>query len=195
MRSKVDEWLTEDGLAQIRGWARDGLRDADIAKKIGVHPSTFSEYRGKYPELNEALKKGKAPVDIQVEDTLLKSALGFHTTVKKAIKVKTKKQLKDKGTIEEEHVEYYDEDVYIPPSPVAIFFWLKNRRPDKWRDKPMSAKDKKEMELMQARIDALTTSTGKEVDDKTREQVDNLLNDVEPELDDDADDTDEEADS
>ena len=193
MRSKADEWLTDDGLLQIRGWARDGYTMQNIADSMGVSLSTLYTWFKKYPQVLEAIKKGQKPFDIVVEDTLEKLVTGFHTTVKKAIKVKTKKEVKGKGVVEEEHIEYVDEDAYIPPSPVAIFFWLKNRRPDRWRDRPMTAKDKKEMELMQARIDALTTSTGTEVDDKTREQVDNLLNDVEPELDDDADDTDEEG--
>jgi hypothetical protein len=52
------------------------------------------------------------------------------------VKVKTKRQLKDKGTIEEEHIEYVEEEVYIAPDTTAQIFWLKNRRPDKWRDKP-----------------------------------------------------------
>lgn len=55
------------------------------------------------------------------------------------MKVKTKRQLKDKGTIEEEHIEYVEEEVYIAPDTTAQIFWLKNRRPDKWRDKPQTS--------------------------------------------------------
>lgn len=43
------------------------------------------------------------------------------------------------GRIETETIEYAEEEVYIPPNSVAQIFWLKNRRPDKWRDKPMEA--------------------------------------------------------
>ena len=56
--------------------------------------------------------------------------------MKKPVKVKTKRQLKDKGTIEEEHVEVVEEEIYIPPDTTAQIYWLKNRRPDKWRDRP-----------------------------------------------------------
>ena len=66
---------------------------------------------------------------------MLKSALGLKETVRKAIKVKTEKQKVGEGKIVEEHIEYVDEEVYIPPQVVAQIFWLKNRRPDKWKDK------------------------------------------------------------
>jgi hypothetical protein len=36
---------------------------------------------------------------------------------------------------EEEYIEYVEEEVYIPPDTAADIFWLKNRCPDKWRDK------------------------------------------------------------
>lgn len=133
---KYVDWLTNDGLLLIEGWARDGLTDVQIAQNIGISSSTFYAWRLKFPQISESLKKGKAPVDFEVENALLNKALGFTKTVKKAIKVKTKKQLAGKGTIEEEHIEYVDEEIYIPPDTTAQIFWLKNRRPDKWRDKP-----------------------------------------------------------
>lgn len=134
-KGKYREWITEDGLLLISGWARDGLTDEQIASNIGIRTSTYYEWANRFTEFAEAIKKGKAPVDLQVENALLKKALGYTITVKKPIKVKTKKQLKDKGTIEEEHIEYADEEVYIAPDTAAQCFWLKNRRPDKWRDK------------------------------------------------------------
>lgn len=106
---------------------------------MGVSYSTFRDWFDRYPAVLAALKKGKAPVDIEVENALLKRAKGYSVTVKKPVKVKTKRQLKDKGTIEEEHIEFVEEEVYIPPDTTAQIFWLKNRRPDKWRDKPVSA--------------------------------------------------------
>jgi hypothetical protein len=77
-------------------------------------------------------------------------------TVKKAIKVKTKKNKPGVGLIEEEHIEMVDEEQYIPPVPAAQFFWLKNRRPDKWREKQ-----------------DINVNT---IDDKTRAEVEAMLN-------------------
>lgn len=133
---KYVDWLTNDGLLLIEGWARDGLTDVQIAQNIGISASTFYAWRLKFPKISESLKRGKAPVDFEVENALLNKARGFTKTVKRAIKVKTKKQLAGKGTIEEEHIEYVDEEIYIPPDTTAQIFWLKNRRPDKWRDRP-----------------------------------------------------------
>ena len=82
-----------------------------------------------------ALKEGKAPVDTDVENAMLKSALGHRVTVRKPIKLKTTRR-KDGMEITEEHVEYVDEEIYIPPQVVAQIFWLKNRKKDYWRDKP-----------------------------------------------------------
>lgn len=134
-KGKYDEWLTDDGLLRIFGWARDGLTDEQIAHNMGIRRSTLNEWSNRFPVISDTLKKGKAPVDIEVENALLNSAKGYTVKVKKPVKVKTKKQLAGKGTIEEEHIEFVEEEVYVPPNPTAQIFWLKNRRPDKWRDK------------------------------------------------------------
>ena len=135
-KGKYQDWLTDDGLLLIEGWARDGLTDEQIAlNKIGVAYSTFRDWLAKYPALSAALKNGKAPVDTKVENALLNSATGYFVTVKKPKVLKTRRQLANKGMIEEEHIEYVEEEVYIPPNTTAQIFWLKNRKPDKWRER------------------------------------------------------------
>ncbi len=132
--SKATEWLTGNNLTRIESWARDGLRNEDIAGKMGISASTFYEYVKKYSEISDAIKRGKAPVDFEVENAMLKSALGHKETVRKPIRLRTTRR-KDGMEITEEHVEYFDEEVYIPPQVSAQIFWLKNRKPDIWRDK------------------------------------------------------------
>ena len=133
--SEALEWLSEDNLLRIKGWARDGLTDKDIAeKKIGISARSFCDWKKKYPSISSALKEGRAPVDTEVESAMIKSALGHKTTVRKPIKLKTTRR-KDGMEITEEHVEYVDEEIYIPPQVVAQIFWLKNRKPDYWKDK------------------------------------------------------------
>ena len=129
------EWLTDDGLLLIEGWARDGLTDEQIAAKIGITAKTLYEWQNRFSEIREAIKKGKAPVDVEVENALLKSALGYYVTIKEPIKVKTEKQKVGEGKIVEEHIEYVEKQIYIPPQNTAQIFWLKNRKPDKWKDK------------------------------------------------------------
>lgn len=137
-QSEALDWITDDNLKRITGWARDGLTDKMIAeKKIGISERTFCRWKNEYPSIVSALKEGKAPVDTDVENALLKSALGHTKTVRKAIKLKTTKK-KDGMEITEEHVEYVEEEIYTPPQVIAQIFWLKNRKKDYWKDRPES---------------------------------------------------------
>ena len=121
---KYQQWLEPEGLTLLEGWARDGLTDEQIAGNIGINTSTLYDWKNKFPKISEALKKGKEVVDIQVENALLKRALGYE--------------------FQETRVEKSDKDgtkiiqilKHIPADTTAQIFWLKNRRPDKWRDKP-----------------------------------------------------------
>ena len=141
-KGKYAEWITDDGLLRIFGWARDGLSDEQIAHNMGIRRSTLAEWSNRFPDIADTIKKGKAPADIEVENALYKSAIGYSVTVKKPIKVKEKRMIAGKGTIEEEHIEFAEEEVYIPPNTTAQIFWLKNRRPDNWRDKQIEAEDR-----------------------------------------------------
>lgn len=96
-KGKYQKWLEPESLILLEGWARDGLTDEQIAKNMGITAKTLWEWKNKYSNICNALKKGKEVIDFQVENALLSSALEGNTT--------------------------------------AQIFWLKNRRPDKWRDK------------------------------------------------------------
>lgn len=126
--------MTEEGLLRIKGWARDGYTDKQIAKLANKSERQFSRWKNEFPSIVAALKEGRAPVDIEIEDSLAKSARGFYVTLKKPIKLKTTKK-KDGMMIEEEHIEYVEEQIYYPPQTSSMIFWLKNRKPDKWKDK------------------------------------------------------------
>lgn len=138
-RSRLQqEWTSKDGLVQIEGWARDGLHDKQIAHNIGISERTFSEWKLKHSSILAAIKKGRAPVDIAVENAMLKSALGFKQSVRVPMKLK-KVYYKDGKRYESEVIEYVDQENYYPPCTAAQIFWLKNRRKDKWKDKPETA--------------------------------------------------------
>lgn len=79
-KGKYQEWLTDEGLIQIEGWARDGLTDKQIAYNIGITEQTLNNWKNSYPSFFESLKKGKEVVDRQVENALLKRALGYEYT-------------------------------------------------------------------------------------------------------------------
>lgn len=137
MPKKYDQWLTEEGLLKITGWARDGLIDKQIAHNMGIGASTLREWKGTFPEVAEALRKGKEVVDREVENALFKSAIGYTQTIRKPVKVrdveydpKTGRKIR-----EVERWVAVEEEIHVPPQVTAQIFWLKNRKPDQWREK------------------------------------------------------------
>ena len=129
------EWITEDNLLRIKGWARDGLTDKMIAKsKIGIAERTFTDWKKRQPAISAALKEGRAPIDVEIEDSMAKSAKGFMVKEKKPFKVKTVKR-KDGMELSEEHIEVVEVERFIEPKVAAQIYWLKNRKPNNWKDK------------------------------------------------------------
>ena len=109
----------EPKLKLVECWARDGLTDEQIANNLGIAYSTLREYRDKYSALSAALKKGKEIVDYEVENALLKRALGYeYEEVTYEHGQETKRVLK-----------------HVVGDTTAQIFWLKNRKPQQWRDK------------------------------------------------------------
>lgn len=130
------EWLTEEGLLRISAWARDGLTNEQIANNMGVNVKTLYEWCNKYGDFSNALKKSKEVADIQVENALYKKALGYNATIKKTFKVKEIIYSESGIKLKEiEKLEVGYDEVHIPADTIAQIFWLKNRKPDNWRDK------------------------------------------------------------
>lgn len=129
-KGKYERWLEPDGLLLLEAWARDGLTDEQIAENMGIAPSTFYEWRNKYPEISESLKKGKEVVDTMVENALLKRALGYRYDEI------TQERTKNPETGEELLVTTKVMTKEVQPDTTAQIFWLKNRKPKTWRDKP-----------------------------------------------------------
>jgi len=119
--------------ALVEGYARDGMIEKDIAKKLGVSVATFETYKTRFPEVLASLKKGKAPIDFEVENALLKRAMGYETREEKIIKDVVKNpdgSIKSEGSARVEITKKI-----VPPDTTACIFWLKNRKPAEWRDK------------------------------------------------------------
>ncbi|MGL4644670.1 MAG: transposase [Vagococcus fluvialis] len=155
-RGKYQEWLTDEGLLKLEGWARDGLVNEDIAKMIGINPDTLYTWINKYPEISESLKRGKEVVDRQVENALLRRAIGYSYEEQEYATF----PLEDDEYYEalETHIQNYkfmnpeatDIDIQLErdnfpkvkkvliksktkeviPDTTAQIFWLKNRKPD-----------------------------------------------------------------
>jgi len=113
------DWITAEGLLKIEGWARDGLVNEQIARNIGVAEGTLYNWINNHSEIDEALKKGKEVVDREVENALLKRALGYeYEEVTYEFGEESKRVVKE-----------------VQPDTTAQIFWIKNRKPHMWRDK------------------------------------------------------------
>lgn len=160
-RGKYVEWLTKEGLLKIEGWARDGLTDEQIAHNMGISRSTLNEWKKKYSDISDTLKRGKEVTDIMVENSLLKRALGYEYKEQKYAQVEMSEEehfLKQQIAVNKyklDHPEATLEEIRlveigvskfksvlveektkeVPPDVTAQIFWLKNRKPNEWREK------------------------------------------------------------
>ena len=126
-KGKYQEWLTNEGLLRLQGWARDGLTDEQIAENIGINVCTLYDWKNKYPNIADALKDGKDVADRQVENALFKSALGYTFD-------EVTKELKDDELVVTKVVHKE-----VQPNTTAQIFWLKNRKRAEWRDRVENA--------------------------------------------------------
>lgn len=160
-KGKYKKWLEPDNLTKLEGWARDGLKDTQIADNMGINVSTLYTWKNRYSEINEALKKGKEVVDYEIENSLI-STMKKHTLTTTQYKMVKKDEFKLKAEREEfmniykfDHPEASKNEILIAtakgvevyekipiirtvtevdPNVSAMIFWLKARRPDVFRD-------------------------------------------------------------
>ena len=87
---------------------------------IGI--TTLERWKKYYPEFRGALKVSKDVFDDKIERSLAQRAIGYsHPAVKAFV-------TRDGKIVEHHYIEHY------PPDPTSMIWWLKNRRPDRWRD-------------------------------------------------------------
>lgn len=141
---KAEEWLTEDGLLTIRGLARDGLTNEQIAETIHVNRSTFSKWAKAHPPIAEALREGRRPVIEEVESAAYKAAKGFWTE-----DVDTEIYVDEKG---QERKRVIKHKRWIKAEPAMMCYLLNNRKPDRYSNHP----DKVYEQLMAQASEAYT---------------------------------------
>jgi hypothetical protein len=117
-KTKFDESLKETMLELYR----KGKTDAEVADIVGVCEKTINNWKGRHPKFLEALKESKEIADELVEASLFSRAVGYsHADVK---------VITSFGNI-----EIVPCTKYYPPDTTAAIFWLKNRQPERWREK------------------------------------------------------------
>lgn len=109
-------------IAQAIEQCEAGATDQELADFFGVSVRTLYRWKNNFPEFCQALKSGKAPTDERVERSLFERATGYE---------------RDEVDIRVVGGEIVQTTVrkFYPPDTTAAIFWLKNRRPDLWRDK------------------------------------------------------------
>lgn len=106
--------------------AAAGKTNHDMANLLKISDQTLSEWTSKYPAIAEALKDGRSGVDKEVENALLKSALGYDASTETVRGRMVNGKLVPKDAEKKKHM--------VPPNVTAQIFWLKNRMRQKWAD-------------------------------------------------------------
>lgn len=119
-KEKVRDKVNFEVLAML---AEKGLTDIELAKVFEKDESTINRWKSD-PEFSQVLKDGKQIADGKVVESLYKRALGYSHPEDKMFYDSDRGEVIVQSTIK-----------HYPPSEVACIFWLKNRQPDKWRDR------------------------------------------------------------
>jgi len=105
-----------------------GFTDVEIADFFDVNPATITRWKHSHKEFCASLKAGKAPADDRVERSLYQRAIGYE---QEEVKI-----FMPAGAIEPVYAKF---TAKYAPDVTACIFWLKNRRPEQWRDRPEGA--------------------------------------------------------
>jgi len=125
-----------------------GATDAEVADALDVAVSTIWRWSSTIPEFCSALKVGKEQNDDRAEVTLFKRAMGYE--------YKSEKIFQFQG---EPVIVPYTE--HVQPDVTALIFWLKNRRPDKWRQQPEAQPADSDQTIQTVRIEVVNADHSK----------------------------------
>lgn len=146
-RSKYVYWTSKEGLALIRDWVRNGYINDELAKLMKIAPSTLYEWQNKFSEIAEALKDEKQVADAKVESETYRMATGYYYPEEQAMKVKEESYDDEGRKVTREKIEIITLNRYKPAEPTVNMFWLKNRRPETWKEKQVVTVDGTELSI------------------------------------------------
>jgi hypothetical protein len=118
----------KERLAEIEQWCKDGLTEEQICENLGIGTSAFNNYKLRHEELKVAIKKGRQVLVTQIENALVKRALGFNYE-------ETKVSIR---TVDGREVKFTEKSTkYQAPDVAACSLLLKNKARDQgWSDNP-----------------------------------------------------------
>lgn len=133
-------------LHRIPAWRKQGMTTDEVAKKLKIGKTTLYHYVEKYPELSNALKKGKEELIEELEDSLYKRAFGMEVKESKEYVVVDA----EGGTTQKKEIF----KKYIPPDVGALAFALKNLDSHRWNDRRRAEESDKEKDLKIKKLEA-----------------------------------------
>lgn len=119
----------------VASLAKRGCTQTEIAEAMGIARRTVTNWANAHPEFGEAMRASKSEADELVVDSLYNRATG---RCRRMVK-KVREVLTPQGTVmqlEETTIEQ------LPPDTTAMIYWLKNRQPERWRDRPAMVEEK-----------------------------------------------------
>lgn len=139
-RGKPSRYETEikDKIPAVQGWAMQGLLNKQIAEKLGIHISTLCDYKNKYPEFAEALKRGREVADFEVVNSLHENATGYWRTEQVVSQKRTVSYNSEGKRVETTEPVIVEIQRWYPANVTAQIYWTKNRMPQEWSDKKES---------------------------------------------------------
>lgn len=108
--------------------AGKGYLDKEICEYADVSINTFYKWKQKNPEFAEALMKAKHKINQKIEAQAYKRAMGYMVT-----EIKTITGTNENG--EEEIIRVEKLNKHIPSDTKILMMLLKNRMPEKYRDR------------------------------------------------------------
>lgn len=143
---KNSKWaLVQEKLPLIEKWCRDGLTEKQICTNIGISVQTLNVFKKQYPELVDSLKKGKEVLITELENALVKKALGFsYEETKVSIRA-----------VDGREVKFTEKTTkYQAPDTAACYILLKNKDKDRgWSDNPQKLELEKQIFEHRKRIE------------------------------------------
>lgn len=135
----------EEYIEQAEKLAKYGLIDKEIAEFFGVTEKTLNNWKQAHPDFLQSLKKGKEISDSEVIRSLYDRATGYSHPEDKIFNHNGKEMV-------------VPTTKHYPPDTTACIFWLKNRIPEDWREKPTPDDEDDEVTPVRVEINVIDAS-------------------------------------
>ena len=126
--AKYQEWLEEQNLKKVEYWAMCGLTDEQIAEKMGIRRETLYDWKKKFSNISNTIKKGRS-TPVEIAEALKNACVGYYI-------------------YEEEIIQDYNGNIrkkkikkYVKPDTTAIIYALNNLAPDNFSNKHREVAD------------------------------------------------------